>query len=203
MACRLFGGKALPDPMLQSLKYSFVVRQSEDANVQWVGGWHPMLPPHITGHHLTHWSTEKINANLQMIFSNWFFMNENGCIFIRIPLKFVPKGPINNKTVLVQIMAWRQADGNHYMSQLWPGLLTYICVIRCLWVNWGLVDMGPHMLVISPVGGPKSIQYFVPSCSQLRQLSQQCWILETWRVNVRIGSSFTFREKCFIHLGFV
>ena len=36
------------------------------------------------------------------------FMNENLCILIIISLKFVPKGPIDNKPALVQVMAWRQ-----------------------------------------------------------------------------------------------
>ena len=34
-----------------------------------------------------------------------FFLNENVCISIIISLKFVPKGPINNISALVQIMA--------------------------------------------------------------------------------------------------
>ena len=36
------------------------------------------------------------------------FVNEKFCISIRISLKFVPKGPINNKSALVQVMAWRR-----------------------------------------------------------------------------------------------
>ena len=36
------------------------------------------------------------------------FLNENVWIPIRISLKFVPKGPINNIPALVQIMAWRR-----------------------------------------------------------------------------------------------
>ena len=39
----------------------------------------------------------------------WIFLNENGRILIQIPIKFVPKGPIDNKTALVQEMAWCQA----------------------------------------------------------------------------------------------
>ena len=35
-------------------------------------------------------------------------LNENDRIPIRISLKFVPKGPIDNKPALVQVMAWRQ-----------------------------------------------------------------------------------------------
>ena len=36
------------------------------------------------------------------------FLNENVMISIKIPLKFVPMGPINNNPALVQIMAWRR-----------------------------------------------------------------------------------------------
>ena len=36
------------------------------------------------------------------------FLNENVKISIKISLKFVPKGPINNIPALVQIMAWRR-----------------------------------------------------------------------------------------------
>ena len=35
------------------------------------------------------------------------FLNENVRISIKISLKFVPKGPIDNKSTLVQVMAWR------------------------------------------------------------------------------------------------
>ena len=35
------------------------------------------------------------------------FLNEKFCIVIRISLKFVPNGPIDNEWALVQIMAWR------------------------------------------------------------------------------------------------
>ena len=37
-------------------------------------------------------------------------------ISIKISLKFVPKGPINNILALVQIVAWRQAT-SHYLNQ--------------------------------------------------------------------------------------
>ena len=38
----------------------------------------------------------------------YIFLNGNLWISIKISLKFVPKGPINNIPALVQIMAWRQ-----------------------------------------------------------------------------------------------
>ena len=36
------------------------------------------------------------------------FLNENVRISIKISLKFVPKGPINNIPALIEIMAWRR-----------------------------------------------------------------------------------------------
>ena len=36
------------------------------------------------------------------------FLNENMEISIKISLKFIPRGPINNIPELVQIMAWRR-----------------------------------------------------------------------------------------------
>ena len=36
-------------------------------------------------------------------------MNEKLCILIKISLKFVPKGQIDNKAALVQVMAWQRA----------------------------------------------------------------------------------------------
>ena len=38
----------------------------------------------------------------------FIFLYENSCILIWIALKCVPKGPINNKPSLVQVMAWHQ-----------------------------------------------------------------------------------------------
>ena len=36
-------------------------------------------------------------------------MNEKCFILIQISLKFVPEGPIDNKTALAQVMAWHWA----------------------------------------------------------------------------------------------
>ena len=44
------------------------------------------------------------------------YVNEKFCISIQVSLKFVPKGLIENKTALVQIMAWRP-KGNKPLSE--------------------------------------------------------------------------------------
>ena len=45
----------------------------------------------------------------QTTFFKRLSMNEKLCIFIQISLKFVRKGPIDSKSSLFQVMAWRRA----------------------------------------------------------------------------------------------
>ena len=57
---------------------------------------------------LTHLPLDKIAAILADNIFKCIFLNENDRILIQISLKFVPRGPIDNKPALVQVMAWRR-----------------------------------------------------------------------------------------------
>ena len=63
------------------------------------------------------------------------FLNGNVTILIRISMKFVPKGPINNNPTLVQIMGWRRSGDSPLSEPRIVSLLTHICVTRPQWVN--------------------------------------------------------------------
>ena len=63
------------------------------------------------------------------------FLNENVTISIKISLKFVPKGPVNNIPALVQIMAWRRPGDKPLSEPMMVSLLTHICVTQPQWVN--------------------------------------------------------------------
>ena len=63
------------------------------------------------------------------------FLNENVRISIKISLKFVPKGPINNNPALVQIMARRRSGDKPLSEPMMVSLLTHICVTRPQWVS--------------------------------------------------------------------
>ena len=63
------------------------------------------------------------------------FLNENVWISIRISLKFVPRGPIDNIPALVQIMAWRRVGDKPLFEPMMVSLLTHICVTRPQWVK--------------------------------------------------------------------
>ena len=66
---------------------------------------------------------------------NRFFLNEIVRILIKISLKFVPKGPINNIPSLVQILAWRRSGDKPLSEPMMVTLSTHICVTRPQWVN--------------------------------------------------------------------
>ena len=68
------------------------------------------------------------------------FLNENIWIPIKISLKFVPKGPINNIPALVQIMAWPCLGDKPLSEPMMISLTTHICVTRPQWVKPWLVN---------------------------------------------------------------
>ena len=47
------------------------------------------------------------------------FLSENVWILIKISLKFVPKGPINNIPALIQIIVCADQATSHYLKQWW------------------------------------------------------------------------------------
>ena len=70
------------------------------------------------------------------------FLNENVWIPIKISLKFVPRGPIDNIPSLVQIMAWRQQGDKPLSEPMVVRLPTHICVTRPQWVKVTGTNMG-------------------------------------------------------------
>ena len=56
-------------------------------------------------------------------------------ISIKISLKFVPKGPLNNIRALVQIMAWRRPGAKPLSEPILIRLPMHICGARPQWVN--------------------------------------------------------------------
>ena len=57
---------------------------------------------------LTHLPLDKMAAILADNIFKHIFLNENIRISIKISLKFVPKGLIDNTSALIQVMPWRQ-----------------------------------------------------------------------------------------------
>ena len=90
------------------------------------------------------------------------FLNENARISIKISLKFVPKGLINNIPALVQIMAWRRPGDKPLSEPMMVNLLTHICVTRPQCVK----TVVRHLLCIKLVHKPK-LTYCVKIYSEI------------------------------------
>ena len=65
----------------------------------------------------------------------WIFLNEIIWISMKMSLKVVPRGSINNILALVQIMTWRHPGDKPLSEPMMVRSLTHICVIRPQWVK--------------------------------------------------------------------
>ena len=86
------------------------------------------------------WGRDKMVAILQMTFWTLIFLYGNCCVLVQISVKYVPRGPINNKPWLVQIMAWRQR-GDKPLSEPIMASFTdaYGSVPGAVWQLWWVV----------------------------------------------------------------
>ena len=94
-----------------------------------VGGpWATIIAP-------SHRGLNKVAHILKTVFSIAFYWMKITCVLIHISVKFAYKGPIDNKTALVQVMAWyRTITGlSGWLSQRRSCLMTHICVTKPKW----------------------------------------------------------------------
>ena len=88
---------------------------------------------------LTRWGQKNMAAIFQTTFSNAFsWMKMCEFLLIKISLKFVPKGQINNITTLVQMMAWCRQGNKLSSESVMVSLLTHICITQPQWLNTSL-----------------------------------------------------------------
>ena len=82
--------------------------------------------------HLTHWGRDEVDNISKTTLSNVFPSMNKFEFRIKISLTLVPKGPICNIPVMVQIMAWRRQATGHYLNQWW---LVYWRIYASLGLN--------------------------------------------------------------------
>ena len=91
------------------------------------------------------------------------FLNEKVWIPIKISLKFVTRGAINNIPALLQIMAWRREGDKPLSEPMMVSLPTHIYVTRPQWVKFTLMWSSPVSHFI-----PK--RFFVVANSQIHHI---------------------------------
>ena len=78
------------------------------------------------------------------------FLNENVWIPIKISLKVVPKGPINNIASLVQIMAWCSPGDKPLSEPMMATLMTRICITPPQWIKQIWISI--TLYIFTPLG---------------------------------------------------
>ena len=105
------------------------------AILQQIPGHHSLKFVQITKISLKHIEAEtKWRHFADDLFKRIFF-NGNVWISIKISLKFVPQGPINDIPALAQIMAGRGPGDKPLSEPMMVRIPTHICVTRPQWVK--------------------------------------------------------------------
>ena len=85
---------------------------------------------------LTHWPLGDRDAILKLQFSIWFYWLVS--IFTSSKdnaLRWMPWDLTDDKSTLVQVMAWCRQATSHYLNQCWPSSMSPYGVTRPQWVN--------------------------------------------------------------------
>ena len=75
-----------------------------------------------------YWNFGKIIFKLILMIGGW-------AIFKKIALRWMSQDRIDDKSTLVQVMAWCRQATSHYLSQCWPRSVLPYGVTRPQWVN--------------------------------------------------------------------
>ena len=107
--------------------------------VTWWCHWKLLTKPwQVSKHWLLTLNTLRLRQNGCQFKANIFkcmFLNQNAWISIVKSMKFVPKGPNNNISALVQIMAWHRPGAKPLSEPMMVSLPMHICITQPQWVN--------------------------------------------------------------------
>ena len=85
--------------------------------------------------HLTHWPP----GNVGLIFKSTIFkcliQNRNLGTGSVITLRWMPQILTNEKSTLVQVMAWCHQATSHYLNQCWPSSMSSYDITRPQWIK--------------------------------------------------------------------
>ena len=104
------------------------------------------------------------------------FFNKNIWIPIKISLKFVPTGPINNIPALVQIMAWRRPGDKPLSEPMLVSLLAHICITLPQLVKYMMTSLAEMFLAMKQ----GFLEYYVDLVSQWISTKKGWFFYSLW-----------------------
>ena len=111
-----------------------ICRLAYDQEICSIWEWHLKNGTHFVQASMYPVNTLRLRQNDHPFADDTFkriFLDEN----VRISLKFVLRGPIDNIPALVQIMAWRRSSNKPLSEPMMVNSLTHICITQSQWVN--------------------------------------------------------------------
>ena len=87
---------------------------------------------------IIYWPLGDLNKNFDKWFSSKFLVIDGWHVFCKIPLRWMSLYLNDEKSALVQLMAWCRQATSHYLSQRWSRSVSPYDIIRPQWVNTGL-----------------------------------------------------------------
>ena len=97
---------------------------------------------------LIHWPLEDFDKVLVTWFLAWFILVIDGWdIAHEISSRWMSLDFTDDKSTLVQVMAWCRQATSHYLNQCWPRSLAPYGVTRPQWINTGQCNGCDHWLL--------------------------------------------------------
>ena len=84
---------------------------------------------------LTHWPLGDLKKKMRKVIFQLISLIGGWGIFCKIALKWMSMDLTDDKSTLVQVMAWCRQATSHYLSQCWPRSVSPYGVSRPQWVN--------------------------------------------------------------------
>ena len=78
---------------------------------------------------------ERFERNLRKVIFKLILMIGGWGNFCKIALRWMSMDLTDNKSTLVQVMAWCRQTTNHYLSQCWPRFMSPYVITRPQWVD--------------------------------------------------------------------
>ena len=81
------------------------------------------------------WCPGKFEQNFREVIFKLISVTDGWDISCKIAIRWMPLDLTDNKSTLVQVMAWCRQVTSHYLSQCWPRFMSPYRVTRLQWVN--------------------------------------------------------------------
>ena len=122
---------------------------------------------------LTHWPLGDFNKFLKKIIFKLILVTNDCDISCEIALRLTSWDLSDDKSTLVQVMAWCRQATSHYLNQCWPWSLAPYGVTRPQWVN----SVWPSDAIWRHRSGATLVQVMACCLAAPSHYLNKCWVI--------------------------